>query len=339
MKFSIIIPCYNASKYIEKCIKSIIDQNFKDWEMIAVNDGSADCTLDILKSYEEKDSRIRIVDQKNKGVSAARNKAIEIAEGEYLLFVDSDDWYKDNHSLNHIAESLICNNNDIVVFRYQRIIGNNVNSKEDSLFYFNKMKEKIYTGEEYLFAVLSSNEQYMWVSWMYAFRREFWINNQFQFDEELRIAEDADLIYKIILKAQKISVLDSIIYQYRIRQNSVCRSISYELMKEQLKTFMKNITIVSRMDINEELKRRFYNNFVCIYFMILSMANYLNKNDRRKIVRILKKNQYLMNFATSRKNKIIKIVTHIVGIRFTSWILYIRLRYIKKINYDSGILC
>ena len=88
---SIIVPAYNASKYIEKCLNSILSQTYKNFEIIVVNDGSTDNTLDILKKCSEQSDKIKIVAQKNKGVSAARNNGLEHAKGQYIAFVDADD--------------------------------------------------------------------------------------------------------------------------------------------------------------------------------------------------------------------------------------------------------
>lgn len=91
-KVSIIIPVYNAEKYLEKCLNSVIKQTLKDIEIICINDGSTDGSLNILQKYSEKDKRFIIIDQKNSGQSVARNKGLSVAKGEFIGFVDSDDW-------------------------------------------------------------------------------------------------------------------------------------------------------------------------------------------------------------------------------------------------------
>ena len=93
-KISIIVPVYNAEKYIDRCIKSIYSQTFTDYEIILVNDGSTDNSLALCKEYAEKDSRITVIDKENGGAGSARNKGIEIAQGEYLAFPDVDDWFE-----------------------------------------------------------------------------------------------------------------------------------------------------------------------------------------------------------------------------------------------------
>lgn len=104
-KLSVIIPCYNAAKYIEKCIKSLIIQPYDDLEFIFVNDASTDNTLSIIRKYAENDRRFIVINKtKNSGVSAARNDALRIATGEYCLLLDSDDWISQKLRGDYISE-------------------------------------------------------------------------------------------------------------------------------------------------------------------------------------------------------------------------------------------
>lgn len=104
---SVIVPVYNSEKFLEKSLKSLSEQTIDSIEFICVNDGSTDSSLDILNDFAERDHRFKIIDQKNRGVSAARNAALDIASGEYIMFMDSDDWYsKDTcmRALNYIVQ-------------------------------------------------------------------------------------------------------------------------------------------------------------------------------------------------------------------------------------------
>ena len=111
--FSIIVPAYNNGKYISKCIDSVLQQTFSDLELIVVNDGSTDDTLEIIKKFEEQDLRLKVIDKKNGGVSSARNVGLDNINGQYVLFLDSDDWYELNYC-EELADLLKKNNADIV---------------------------------------------------------------------------------------------------------------------------------------------------------------------------------------------------------------------------------
>ena len=116
---SIIIPVYNVSKYLRACLDSVINQTYKDLEIICINDGSTDDSLEILKEYANKDNRIIIIDKKNAGVSAARNDGIDRAGGEYLFCIDSDD-YIDNDYLETYVRAIEKEDYDIVVGGFRR---------------------------------------------------------------------------------------------------------------------------------------------------------------------------------------------------------------------------
>ena len=92
MKISIVVPVYNVEKYLDVCLQSIVEQTFRDFEVVTVNDGSTDGSLKILQEWAKKDSRIKVINQENKGVSAARNAGLDVAQGEYICFIDSDDY-------------------------------------------------------------------------------------------------------------------------------------------------------------------------------------------------------------------------------------------------------
>ena len=95
-QISIIVPIYNGAKYINKCIEMIINQTFKDFELIIIDDGSTDNTSDMCNEYAKKDKRIKVISKKNEGTWAARNRGIDESRGKYIIFFDCDDWYEDD---------------------------------------------------------------------------------------------------------------------------------------------------------------------------------------------------------------------------------------------------
>lgn len=116
---SIIVPVYNSEKYIDRCLDSILNQTYKDLEIVLVNDGSNDQSLKILENYALRDTRIKVVNQENKGVAAARNTGLDNATGDYILYVDSDDWIENNMvermvELSANADIVFCGNDNAV---------------------------------------------------------------------------------------------------------------------------------------------------------------------------------------------------------------------------------
>ena len=131
-KVSIIVPVYNCENYLERCMNSLINQSLEDIEIIAVNDGSTDGSLDILRKYQQLDNRIKVIDKQNTGVSDSRNRGIETSDSKYIVFVDSDDWIE----LNMLKDMYIKAENtqsDVVICSYIREFGNHAKIKEINL--------------------------------------------------------------------------------------------------------------------------------------------------------------------------------------------------------------
>ena len=135
---SIIVPVYNAEQYLSECLDSLLGQTYKKIEILCVNDGSKDNSLQILREYQKRDVRIKVIDKINKGVSRARNDAIRAATGEYIMYVDSDDWL-DNKACETILKKMVETNADVILFPYIR---ENVNSS---------LKKEIYGEDEIIY--------------------------------------------------------------------------------------------------------------------------------------------------------------------------------------------
>jgi glycosyltransferase involved in cell wall biosynthesis len=117
---SVIIPVYNVEDYLAQCLDSICNQTFRDIEIICVNDGSTDHSPDILTQYSLKDERISIINQHNQGLAASRNNGLKIAKGEYVYFIDSDD-YLEFDALERLYDSIVSNDSDMVLFKFQTV--------------------------------------------------------------------------------------------------------------------------------------------------------------------------------------------------------------------------
>ena len=114
---SVIIPVYNVEPYLEQCLDSVINQTYKNLEIICINDGSSDNSLKILEKYQKKDSRIKLINQKNKGLSEARNAGLDVAKGEYIAFVDSDD-YLELNAYKEAMKVMLQDKNPLILYDY-----------------------------------------------------------------------------------------------------------------------------------------------------------------------------------------------------------------------------
>ena len=215
-KVSIIVPVYNVEDYLSQCIDSLINQTLKDIEIICVDDKSTDNSLNILKDYASKDSRIIILEQEiNQGQGVARNRALDVAKGDYIMFCDPDDWYElDACELAY--NQISSNNNDMVLFslnRYYEDSGDIVKKN-----HFNLMKD--YIGCQNIeIKTLNANfiNNLFIVGQIY--NRNFIMNNNIKFGAG-RMFEDQSFMLPCYIYANDISILDEYLYNYRIRKSS-----------------------------------------------------------------------------------------------------------------------
>ena len=145
IKFSIIIPVYNVEKYIDKCLQSITNQTFKDFEVVCINDESKDASLSILEEYARKDKRFKIFSQKNQGQGIARNNGIKIASGKYIVFVDPDDWIEEN-MLEILSKKFEKEQADIIQFDFKQI---NEYSQKEKIFSLKNKYRHLFTNKDF----------------------------------------------------------------------------------------------------------------------------------------------------------------------------------------------
>lgn len=225
VKFSIIIPVYNVEKYIKRCLDSVIAQTYKNYEVIVVNDGTKDNSMEIVKGYD-----VKIINQENKGLSEARNTGVKNSSGEYIIFLDSDD-YIEKDLLKEINNSLK-NKPDLVRYQVKTVCENN--SEE------NEYNEKTFYGKN---GVEAFNEivNYTFIEtvWVYAIKREYYIKNKFSFKKGM-VHEDFGLTPLIIIKAKIVNSISYIGYCYVQREGSIMSSNSYEKVKKKVDDLYKH---------------------------------------------------------------------------------------------------
>jgi glycosyltransferase involved in cell wall biosynthesis len=213
-KFSIIIPVYNVESYLRDCLDSVLAQTCADWEAVCVNDGSTDRSLTLLKEYAAKDKRIRIVDQANGGLSAARNAGIKVAHGEYIFLLDSDDWIVQD-ALERLDKHI--NGQDLICFSGQKYMEADKTYREPD-----KLQPATYTsGMDYYNANALLSRDFPFVcTVLRIYRRAFLEENNLRFTEGI-YHEDNMFTPFVCYHAQKVTVIPDSLYIYRIRPQSI----------------------------------------------------------------------------------------------------------------------
>lgn len=228
MKFSIIIPVYNVEQYLRKCLDSVLEQSYKgDYEVICVNDGSTDSSLAILEEYAEKRDKIKIINQANGGLSEARNAGLRAAQGEYIWFVDSDDWIEYN-SLDVLSKNL--DNEDVICFNGKRYFEDGTKETPDEGIDITNI-----SGWDYYNRYALQTRKFHFVCVVLrAYKREFLLSNNLFFEPGM-YHEDNLFTPFLCYYAQKVEVIPDILYYYRIREGSITQTFNEKRLSDKIK--------------------------------------------------------------------------------------------------------
>lgn len=219
MRFSIIIPVYNVENYLRVCLDSVLNQSFTDWEAICVNDGSTDGSASILDTYARQDSRFTVIAQANGGLSAARNTGLDAAQGDYILFLDSDDWLEPD-SLKIISESI--SDEDLFCFNGRRYFEKNGEFElEDHL-----APASYTSGWEYYSCNALNHRYFAFVCVVLrCYRRSYLLDHELRFKTGI-FHEDNLFTPLACYYAGKVKVIPDVLYDYRVRESSIMTSRS-----------------------------------------------------------------------------------------------------------------
>ena len=226
MKFSIIMPVYNVEKYVEKAIRSVMNQTYKNFELIVVNDGTKDNSMDIIKKLQKEDKRIKIFNKENGGLSSARNFGLKYATGEYVCFIDSDDYVYENY-LEVLYNEILNKESDLIIFGYNVDVvdSNEIVLKEFDILEnyqeFNK-KNKLYF----------ENVSMIGYAWNKCFKRSIIEENNLTYEEGTSYIEDIIFNCDFIKKCTNIIIIPNIIYHYVQRERETLGRKSYNNMLE-----------------------------------------------------------------------------------------------------------
>jgi glycosyltransferase involved in cell wall biosynthesis len=300
-KISIIVPVFNVENYIHDCIKSILNQSFIDFEVILVNDGSSDQSGQICDEYAKKDKRIAVIHKENGGQSSARNRGIDIAKGEYIGFIDSDDWidldmYKILYekAIEMEADISACN-----IVEYQKDSSKRLFCLDltDRIFDRDAAIGEIYLNERLTFSPCNK-----------IYKRELFNGLRFK---EGYILEDMDFAYKIIHRSNKIFYTGKPLYNYRYNDKSTLRKTfskkridEYQVRKDMYTFYLENYPEHAN-EVYAELVLKgleLYINVEKYYRNEKKQYKYLIAVDREKLKSVVSKNDY------NRKKKILLMI-------------------------------
>lgn len=253
-KVSVIVPVYNAGPYLKQCIDSILNQTYRNIELILVNDGSTDGSATICESYRQVDQRVRLINKRlgGGGVGAARNSALPLITGEFVLFVDNDDWLEPNH-IEVLYKALKETDSDISIVNFTQFM------EERSSYAFHVTEkdyfQEVFTPQEWFSREYNGRfafSQCFTVPWCKLYKASIFENISYPEDEKV---EDDYTTWKLYLMADRIVFTNVALYYHRKRETSVTKTVDSTYVFP-LKSIEERVTILSLIgfDISEELR-------------------------------------------------------------------------------------
>lgn len=299
---SVIVPVYKVELYLNRCIESLVRQTYKYLEIILVDDGSPDECPNICDKWSEKDNRIRVIHKMNGGLSSARNAGLAVAKGEYIAFLDSDDWIH-TEFIEHLYTTIKDYKVDIAACDIRWVYTENQDEEK------NKPSAKVYSAEEAL-ETLINGETFRAVAWNKLYHKNLLIDERF---EAGRYHEDEFFTYRIMAKASKLAYVNEKLYYYFQREGSIMNSISYKHL-DALDAYLERIAYFK--DLYPKLykidKMRFC--IACIYFYQETFK--LNDKEKRECKNRIKTSRRSIRFNCSElKQYSLKELISIVGSR------------------------
>lgn len=256
-KVSIIVPVYKVERELDRCVQSLFKQTYNNLEIILVDDGSPDKCPELCENYAEMDKRVKVIHKENGGLSDARNAGLKQATGEYILYVDSDD-YIDLDTCERFIKAAGNQKIDIIV-------GNAIMEKPDGkemMIHSATPSGITYTAKQF---IMSAVKAYQWYApaWLNMYRRDFLLDNQLYFKKGIYF-EDVQMLPRVFLQAKKITCIDGTFYHYIIRENSIMTSQKDEKKKndsiQNLKEWKEQFDLVDDVDLKK-----------CLYGMLVKM--------------------------------------------------------------------
>ncbi|MBQ2893242.1 MAG: glycosyltransferase family 2 protein [Oscillospiraceae bacterium] len=308
--FSIIIPCYNVEKYLAECVDSILAQTVGTFEVILVNDGSKDGTGAICDAYAAKDSRIRVIHKENGGQSSARNMGTAVAKGDYIIYIDSDDFIMDRDFLQKMTEAA---GPDIIFYKHKKF-DDETKQLSSCTYSFAGFGEGAYFDT--LKAMIAADAFYG-MAWNKCIKASVIRDNNIRFDESLS-CEDMDWIYYVILSSSSLTLVDEPFVAYRQRANSVTSAPKFKSLQDFVLILEKWYEKAQSSDCTPQQKQIVLSSLAKYYSNLL--IAYTRIKDKRKHTynRRLKKLSRLLQFGLSKRPRLVGKIYRLAGFKLTT---------------------
>lgn len=311
--FSIIVPVYNTEKELERCVRSVTCQSFRDFELILVDDGSKDSSGALCDGFAAEDSRVVAIHQANAGSSEARNTGIRAAKGDYLLFLDSDDLWDDENALEKLQAQITARPADVICF--------GVRIYDDDGNFVKKRLLQPYSGaedsKESVLQHLVYTNQYFSASYAKAIKREFFLEENLFFTKGLLSGEDGEWSGKVMVLCKSMAVFPYAFYK-RIRRKSggITSSIGVRNIQDVFRAIRAGTALVEEKAESEALRDLYLEYWAYQYAMLFGLSYRTHKDPAYKeIVQSFQKFKWLLRYDHVKKVHAVRVLVSVLGVR------------------------
>lgn len=329
-QFSIIIPIYKVEQYLSCCIDSVLRQTYRDYEIILVDDGSPDGCPQICDAYAREDGRITVIHQENAGIAAARNSGIREAKGQYLCFIDSDDWWSDSFFLEKASIFLEKAPVDVLAFGDTRVVNGEGSGtrRADNLSFINHLNSEQQLEE------LIRQDKLLMSAWSHMLKTDFVRKNALLFDEAFLSCEDIEWFIRVLSCKPVFKAIDSAQYIYRVRPGSFCtRAKKSGDWENRYKAIVNSLNTFKQAKLLETDYRALMGYVSYQYYLLL--ASIIDEPEvavKKDAYNRCKELSYLRKYALGTRSKICRAVIDILGPQLGSRILNLRMQARRRTN-------
>lgn len=322
--FSIIVPVYNTEKYLPQCVESVLGQTFADFELLLVDDESPDGSGNLCDAYAEQDGRVKVIHQKNGGPSVARNHGMDIAKGEYILFLDSDDLWGHPKVLEEIYHEIIVSHPDVVLLKHRKFDSDSSVFEECTNHSQTQDISDLSYGQQLSFCVAS--QLFDSCPWNKVFRRELMSRYDLRFIDGI-IAEDIDWAARLALAASSLAIVSEPAYLYRKgRPDARTMSLTLQNLIDTKGSLERCIAYMVPEKRDRDFLDAYYSYVAYRYVIWMAESAVVKDSGKRALIHQMKQHKWLLCYSLNRKVKLAHRVCLVAGWRMSAQLLGLYLK-------------
>lgn len=328
MKVSFVIPVYKVEQYLDSCVKSIVGQTYRNIEVILVDDGSPDSCPSLCDKYAVEDSRVKAVHKENGGLSDARNYGTKYATGDYLIYVDSDDFWMHNDDLEKLVQIAIENPSvDFINFNCSYYYPDSDTFSPWTLYDSKLSKPK---GKNEVVKLLTSTSSIVMSACMKMMKRQFIIDNNLTFIKG-QLSEDIPWFINLLDCCKECMFINLNVYAYRQGvAGSITHNISLRSIDSLINIVETELRKINMRSFNKEAKDCIMSFLAYEYSIVLGYLQFLDKRIAKDRYEYLKQYQYLLKYTQDPKVKKVNFVYRLFGLKITTLLLQRKVRNVMK---------